>query len=210
MRTVGRRVQLLAIASEKRAPRSGADVVLGRPAPRVDDGWRSQLSRSECPPAVGSTSRLPMTNPTIQPSSTIALVGRPESSHVTDGSDFLPYPKQGPIDHNEDVSVGLGRRLRTMAGAAQKRGQAGFGSKHSPQSEGERGVKSAPRSRLYWVGRKGFEGFMQVTRWSEGVPRRRGRKESGVYWIEALTATDYRPRWSRSRSRHFLATPIAS
>jgi hypothetical protein len=52
----------------------------------------------------------------------------PESSRVTDGSDFLPYPEQRWIDHNEDVSVGLGRRLRTMADAAQMKGQAGFGS----------------------------------------------------------------------------------
>ena len=135
-----------------------------------------------------------MTILTMRPSSTIALGGRPESSHVTDGSDFLPYPKQGRIDHNKDVSVGLGRRLRTMAGAARKKGASRLRIQHSPQSEGERGVKSAPRSRLYWVGRKGFEGFMQVTRWSEGVPRRRGREQSGVYGIEALTAPDSGPR----------------
>jgi hypothetical protein len=135
-----------------------------------------------------------MTILTVRPSSTIALGGRLESSHVTDGSDFLPYPKQGRIDHNKDVSVGLGRRLRTMAGAARKKGASRLRIQHSPQSEGERGVRSAPRSRLYWVGRKGFEGFMQVTRWSEGVPRRRGREQPGVYWIEALTATDSGPR----------------
>jgi hypothetical protein len=112
----------------------------------------------------------------------------PVNSRVTDGSDFLPYPEQGWIDHNEVVSVGLGRRLRTMADAAQIKGASRLRIQHSPQSEEQRGVRSAPRSRLYWVGRKGFEGFMQLTRGSEGVPPRRGREQPGVYWIQVLTA----------------------
>jgi hypothetical protein len=111
-----------------------------------------------------------------------------ESSGVTDGSDFLPYPEQGWIDHNEVVSVGLGRRLRTMADAAQMKGASRLRIQHSPQSEEERGVRSAPRSRLYEVGRKGFEGLMQVSRGSEGVPRR-SREKSGVPWIRAVTPT---------------------
>jgi len=157
-----------------------------------------------------------MTTLTRGPSSTIALAGGLENSRVTDGSDFLPYPEQGWIDHNEVVSAGLGRRLRTMVDAAQTKGASRLRIQHSPQSEEERGVRSAPRGRLYWVGRKGFEGFMQLTHGSEGVPPRRGREQSGVYWIQALTAAasvpqppvDLRPR-SRARSHHPLATPPA-
>jgi hypothetical protein len=130
-------------------------------------------------------------------SSTIALAGRPKRSGVIDGSDFLPYPKQGLIDHNEQVSVGLGRRTGTMAGTAQSEGASRPRIRQSPQSEEERGVIPAPRGRLYWAGQKGFEGLMQVTRWSAGVPRRRGREESGVYWIEALTAAELIPRSGR-------------
>jgi len=149
-------------------------------------------------------------------SSTITLAGGHENPRVTDGSDFLPYPQQGWIDHNEVVSVGLGRRLRTMADAAQEKGASRLRIQHSPQSEEERGVRSAPRSRLYWVGRKGFEAFMQLTRGNEGVPPRRGREQPGVYWIQALTATmsvprstvDLAPR-SRARCRHLSATPAA-
>ena len=122
-------------------------------------------------------------------SSTMPLAGRPRRSGVMEGSDFLPYPKQGGINQNEQVSAGMGRRLRAMADTAQFEGASRLRIRHSPQSEEERGVRSAPRSRLYWVGRKGFEGFMQVTHGSEGVPPRRGLEESGDYWIEALTAT---------------------
>jgi hypothetical protein len=157
-----------------------------------------------------------MTTLTRGPSSTIALAGGLENSRVTDGSDFLPYPQQGWIDHNEVVSVGLGRRLRTMADAARMKGASRLRIQHSPQSEEERGVRSAPRSRLYEVGRKGFEGLMQVSRGSEGVPPRRSREQSGVYWIHALTSTASVPRSpvdmaarARARSRHLSATPAA-
>ena len=129
-----------------------------------------------------------MTTLTRGLSSTIALAGTPENSRLTDGSDFLPYPEHGWIDQNGVVSVGLGRRPRTMADAARMKGASRLRIQHSPQSEEERGVRSAPRSRLYWVGRKGFESFMQLTRGSEGVPPRRGREEPGVYWIQALIA----------------------
>ena len=131
-----------------------------------------------------------MTTLTRGPSSTIALAGRPKRSGALDGSDFLPYPKQSRIHHNELVSVGLGGRPRTMADTAQCEGASRLRITDSPQSEGERGAISAPRSRLYWAGQKGFEGLMQLTRWTEGLPHRRGRKESGVYWIEAVTARD--------------------
>jgi hypothetical protein len=115
-------------------------------------------------------------------------------SGALDGSDFLPYPKQSWIDHNEEVSVGLGGRPRTMADTAQYEGASRLRIQHSPQSEEERGARLAPRSRLYRVGQKGLKGFMQLTRRSEEVPRRMGREESGVYWIEALTVRDSSPR----------------
>jgi hypothetical protein len=159
---------------------------------------------------------LRMTILTRGSSSTIHLAGGPESTRVTDGSDFLPYPQQAWIDHNEVVSVGLGRRLRTMADAAQMKGASRLRIQHSPQSEEERGVRSAPRSRLCRVGRKGFEGLMQVSRGSEGVPPRRSRELSGVYWIHTLTATASVPRSPvepasllRARSRRSSATPVA-
>jgi hypothetical protein len=153
-------------------------------------------------------------------SSTIHLAGCPESSGVTDGSDFLPYPPRGWIDHNEVASVGLGRRLGRMADAAQMKGARRLRIHLSPQSEEERGVRSAPRSRLYKVGRKGFEGLMQVSRGSEGVPPRRSREQSGVYWIHTLTPAASVPRFpvdmaararvrARARSRHLSTTAVA-
>ena len=210
----------MAIASRERAiappraqfpaGRSGAGAVSGRPAPRADHGGRRPRPRSECPRHRDRWG-LRMTILARGPSSTIALAGGPVNSRVTDGSDFLPYPEQGWIDHNEVVSVGLGGRLRTMADAAQIKGASRLRIQHSPQSEEERGVRSAPRSRLYWVGRKGFEGLMQLTRGSEGVPPRRGREQSSVYWIQALTATASVPRSpvDPARCRPLLATPAA-
>jgi hypothetical protein len=182
-------------------------------------------SRTQCPagrPGAGAVSGRPASGAILVATltrvfpSTITLAGDAQNPRVTDGSDFLPYPQQGAIDHNELVSVGLGRRLRTMADAAQMKGARRLRIQHSPQSEEERGVRSAPRSRLYRVGRKGFEGFMQLTRGNEGVPPRRGREQPGVYWIQALTATtsvrrstvDLAPR-SGARCRHLSATPAA-
>jgi hypothetical protein len=194
---------------------SAAGAVLAHPSPGGAPGGRRSPSRSEClrhPEGWG----LRMTILTRGSSSTIHLAGGPESSSVTDGSDFLPYPQQAWIDHNEVVSVGLGRRLRTMADAAQMKGASRLRIQHSPQSEEERGVRSAPRSRLCRVGRKGFEGLMQVSRGSEGVPPRRSRELSGVYWIHTLTATASVPRSPvepasllRARSRRSSATPVA-
>jgi hypothetical protein len=149
---------------------------------------------------------LGMTRLSGGPSSTMPLAGRPKRSGVIDGSDFLPYPKQAGINHNKQVSVGMGRRLRTTADTAQYEGARRLRIQHSPRSEEERGVRSASGGRLYWVGQKGFERFMQLTHWSEGAPRRRGREESGVYWTEALTASSP-VRRSRMCSRHLVATP---
>ena len=172
MRTQGWRVHPTGIASGPKpwSPPARASFS-GRPAPHPGPSrWSSRH------PSQGGRR---MTTLTDAPSSTIPLAGRPRRSGRIDGSDFLPYPKHGPIDHNEVVSVGLGRRPRTMAGAAQNEGASRLRIQHSPQSEEERGVKSALRGHPYWVGQKGFEGFMPLTRWSEGVPHRGGREESG-------------------------------
>jgi hypothetical protein len=157
-----------------------------------------------------------MTVPSRGPSSTIPLAGHPKRSGVLDGSDFLPYPTQSRIDHNKQVSVGLGGRSRTTVGTAQYEGARRFRIQHSPQSEAGQGARLAPRRRLHLVGQKGFKGFMQLTRWSEGVPRRKGREESGVYWVEALSVTQPFPRppmgliqRSRMCARHSSATPPA-
>lgn len=50
---------------------------------------------------------------------------------------------------------------------------------------------SALRGHPYWVGQKGFEGFMPLTRWSEGVPRRGGREESGDWSGVFLTSVPF-------------------
>jgi hypothetical protein len=207
----------MAIASRERAMvparvqpagRFGAGSVLASPGPEAVQVAMSPRRRDR--------RGLRMTTLTRGCSSTIHLAGGPDRSRVTDGSDFLPYPQQRWIDHNEVASVGLGRRLRTMADAAQMKGASRLRIQHSPQSEEERGVKSAPRSRLCRVGRKGFEGLMQVSRGSEGVPPRRSREQSGVYWIHALTATASAPRSpvalsprAPARSRRLSASPTA-
>jgi hypothetical protein len=147
----------MAIASRERAMvparvqpagRFGAGSVLASPGP--------EAVQVAMPPGRRDRRGLRMTTLTRACSSTIHLAGGLERSRVTDGSDFLPYPQQRWIDHNEVASVGLGRRLRTMADAAQMKGASRLRIQHSPQSEEERGVRSAPRSRLYRVGRKGL------------------------------------------------------
>jgi hypothetical protein len=138
-----------------------------------------------------------MTALTAEPSSTILWAGPSAGPRVTDGSDFLPYPKHGRIDHNEQVSVGLGRRPGTMAGAAHNEGASrlfGSNTRHSPKRS--EGLKSALSGHPYWVGQKGFEGFMPLTRWSEGVPRSGGREELGDNWIEAAMTTGFVPHGS--------------
>jgi hypothetical protein len=134
-----------------------------------------------------SPQRLPgMTTPGQMLSSTIPLAGRSERSRLSDGSDFLPYPNEGSSDQNKSAFVGLGRPPRTMAGAAQNEGARRLRIRYSPQSEEEQGVTSALRCHPCWVGQKGFEGFMPLTRWSEGVPHTGDRRGSG-YSIRAST-----------------------
>jgi hypothetical protein len=117
-----------------------------------------------------------MTTLTMDPSSTIPVAGQFERAGLIDGSDFLPYPRRGRIDHNKQVSVG--RRPRTMAGAAHE-GAGRLRIQHSPQSEEQRGERSAVRWRPYWAGQKGFEGLMSLSRWSAVVPRSEDRIECG-------------------------------
>jgi hypothetical protein len=178
----------MAIAFEERASASArAQFSAGPPPLRPrSPAWPPTAVQVGMPPTRRPKRCLRLDTRTMGPSSTIALARSPRRSGVSDGSDFLPYTKQGRIDHNGGVSVGLGRRPRTVAGAAQIEGASRLRIQHSPQSEEEREARSAPRRRLYWAGQEGFEGFMPLTRWSEGVPRRRGRERSGAAWIEAL------------------------
>ena len=160
VRSVRRRVHVMSISSGCVA--FGASPV----AARVGPGRSPQ-------------SRLDMTTPGKVLSSTIPLAGRPQRFRLSDGSDFLPYPNDGSSDQNRSAFVGLGRPSRTMAGAAQNEGARRLRIRYSPQSEEEQGVPSALRCHPCWVGQKGFEGFMPLTRWSEGVPHTGARRGSG-------------------------------
>jgi hypothetical protein len=169
VRSVRRRVHVMTIPSSCPAPG------VSRVCTRVGPG-RSPRSRLE------------MTTPGQVLSSTIPLAGTPERSRLSDGSDFLPYSNDGSSDHNGGAFVGLGRPPGTMAGAAQNEGARRLRIRNTPQSEEEQGVTSALRCHPCWVGQKGFEGFMPLTRWSEVVPHTWDRGESG-YSVRAIRAS---------------------
>ena len=134
---------------------------------------------------------LRMTVPRRDPSSTIPVAGQCEGAGLIDGSDFLPYLRSATIQHNKWAPVG--RRPRTMAGEAHE-GACRLRIQYSPQSEGERGVRSAVRSHPYWVGQKGYEGFMPLSRWSTGVPRSEVRGQCGRLRGTTATPTPVRTR----------------
>jgi hypothetical protein len=193
------------------------DACHGRPIWRGSVLTRRALFRPAVPPGSLPGHRirkgLRVTVVARIPSSTIPLAGSPKRSRSIDGSDFLPYPNYGSSDHNVGVPVGLGRRPGTMAGAAQNEGASRLRIRNSPQSEEERGVRLALRRHPYWVGQKGFEGFMSLTRWSEGVPDRGGREESHSYLTDPPTTALSAPRSqkgpgrrSRSRNCHRVTT----
>ena len=101
-----------------------------------------------------------------------------------------------------------------MAGAPQIERASRLRIQQSPQSgEGEEGgVKSTLPGSPYWLGQRGFEGFMPLTRWSEGVPRRGGRERSHDYWAESLTpSSPLRPYVSgverRAHRHHVMLGP---
>jgi hypothetical protein len=175
----------------------------GFPFPRAGSATAAPLGAA---PRHPEREGLGMSTLCMEHSSTIPLAGRPQRSGLIDGSDFLPYPRNGPRDHNIGVPAGLGRRPRTMVGAAQSEGASRLRMQYSPQSEEERGVKLTHCGHRYWVGRKGFEGFMPLSRWSEGAPRRRDRVESGV--SVSRPAMD-QGRVARSCARHCVMTTTA-